>query len=58
MHPPSPAVVVCGLESDPDILEAVRQAGALGYVFKTRIAKDLTMAVKSVASGQSFVSPS
>jgi DNA-binding NarL/FixJ family response regulator len=57
-HPSRPAVVICSIENDPEIVEAARQAGALGYVFKARVAKDLTAAVKSVASGQSFVSPS
>jgi DNA-binding NarL/FixJ family response regulator len=57
-YPSSPAVVICSIENDPEIVEAARQAGALGYVFKARIAKDLIAAVKSVASGQSFVAPS
>ena len=57
-YPSSPAVVICSIEEDPEIVEAARQAGALGYVFKACIAKDLIAAVKSVASGQSFVSPS
>jgi two-component system nitrate/nitrite response regulator NarL len=57
-HPPSPAVVICSIENAPEIVEAARQAGALGYVFKARIAKDLIAAVKSVTDGQSFVSPS
>jgi len=56
--PSSPAVVICSVENDPEIVEAARQAGALGYVFKSRIAKDLIVAVKSAADGQSFVSPS
>ena len=55
--PPSPAVVICSVENAPEIVEAARQAGALGYVFKSRIAEDLIVAVKSVAGGQSFVSP-
>jgi len=57
-HPPSPAVVICSIENAPEIVEAARQAGALGYVFKARVAKDLIAAVKSVTNGQSFVSPS
>ena len=57
-HPPSPAAVICSIEDDPEIVEAARQAGALGYVFKARITKDLIAAVKSVARGISFVSPS
>jgi two-component system response regulator DegU len=55
-HPSSPAVVICSVEADPEIIEAARHAGALGYVFKKRIAKELVVAVKSVARGQSFVS--
>jgi len=57
-YPSSPAVVICSIEDDPEIVEAARQAGALAYIFKACIAKDLIAAVKSVASGQSFVSPS
>jgi two-component system response regulator DegU len=57
-HPPSPAAVICSIEDDPEIVEAARQAGALGYVFKARITKDLIAAVKSAARGKSFVSSS
>jgi len=53
---PTPAVVICSVESDPEIIEAAQQAGALGYVFKARMAQDLVTAVKSVAHGQSFIS--
>jgi two-component system, NarL family, response regulator NreC len=56
-HHPHPAVVICSIENDPEIVEAAQQAGALGYVFKTRAEQDLVVAVKSVARGQSFVSP-
>jgi DNA-binding NarL/FixJ family response regulator len=56
--PSSPAVVICSVENDPEIVAAARQAGALGYVFKARVAEDLIVALKSVARGQSFVSPS
>jgi len=56
-HLPSPAIVICSVESDPEVVEAAREAGALGYVFKARITKDLVEAVKSVARGRSFVSP-
>jgi two-component system response regulator DegU len=56
--PSNPAVVICSVENYPEIVEAARQAGALGYVFKARVAKDLIVAVKSAADGQSFVSPS
>ena len=56
--PSSPAVVICSVENDPEIVEAARQAGALGYVFKARVAEDLIVAVKSAADGRSCVSPS
>jgi DNA-binding NarL/FixJ family response regulator len=56
-HHPRPAVVICSIENDPEIVEAAQQAGALGYVFKTRAEQDLVVAVKSAARGQSFVSP-
>ena len=54
---PRPAVVICSVESDPDFIEAAREAGALGYVFKARVRKDLVAAVKLAFRGQSFVSP-
>ena len=55
--PPKAAVVICSLESDPDVIQHALDAGAMGYVLKARIATDLIAAVKSVASGQQFVSP-
>jgi DNA-binding NarL/FixJ family response regulator len=45
------------VETDPEIVEALRQAGALGYVDKMRIEKDLILAVKSALQGKPFVSP-
>ena len=53
---PNSGVVICSVESDPDIVEAARQAGALGYVFKRRMVRDLIAAVRAVAGGESFVS--
>ena len=54
----SPPVVICSVETDPEIVEAARQVGALGYVFKVRVKKDLILAVKSAVQGRPFVSPS
>src|ERR1700747_2156344 len=56
--PSSPAVVICSVETDLELIEAARPGGALGYVFKPRVDEDLIVALKSVADGQSFVSPS
>jgi DNA-binding NarL/FixJ family response regulator len=55
-YSPRPAIVICSVEHDLEIVEAALKAGALGYVFKARAARDLNVAVKSVARGQSFVS--
>ena len=51
-----PAVVICSVETDPEAVEAARQAGALACVFKLRIETDLILAVKSVLQGKPFVS--
>ena len=54
---PDPAVVICSVESDPEVIDAAQQAGAIGYVIKRRMIEDLITAVKSAARGESFVSP-
>lgn len=51
-----PRAIICSVETDPEIVEAALEAGALGYVFKSRIETDLVLAVKSVARGECFVS--
>jgi len=56
-YSPSPTVVICSVETDPEVVEAARQAGALAYVFKMRVQKDLILAVKSALQGKPFVSP-
>jgi DNA-binding NarL/FixJ family response regulator len=54
---PSPPVIICSVETDLGIVDAARKAGALAYVFKARLRKDLLQAVKSAAQGKPFVSP-
>jgi len=49
-------VVICSVENDPETIDAARNAGALGYVFKPRMARDLVAAVKSAAAGRPFTS--
>ena len=51
-------VVICSIEDDPELIAAARQAGALGYVLKSRVKGGLQMAVKWASSGQPFVSVS
>jgi len=53
---PTPAVVICSVQSDPEIIEAAQLAGALCYVFKMRGTRDLIMAVRSAAVGEPFIS--
>jgi two-component system response regulator DesR len=52
----SPPVVICSVETDPEVVEGARQAGALAYVFKVRIERDLILAVKSAVQGRHCVS--
>ena len=54
--PLAPAVVICSVSIDPEVVEAAQQTGALGYVFKTHMSQDLVKAVKSAARGKLFVS--
>ncbi|MFL6437534.1 MAG: response regulator transcription factor [Terriglobales bacterium] len=49
-------IVICSVENDRETIDAARAAGALGYVFKPRMARDLVTAVKSVAAGHPFTS--
>lgn len=50
-------MVICSIENDDETIAAARDAGALGYVFKPRMARDLISAVKSAAAGRPFSSP-
>ena len=54
---PSPPVIICSVETDPMIVDAAREAGAMAYVFKARLLEDLLQAVKSATQGRPFVSP-
>lgn len=53
---PAPRVVICSIETDAEIIEAAQQAGALGYVFKPRIEKELLLAVKTATAGRFYAS--
>jgi len=55
-HPHSPPIVICSVETDPEVVEAARQAGAVAYVFKMRVQKDLNLALKSAVQNIAFVS--
>lgn len=49
-------IVICSAETDPEIIQSTRQAGALGYVFKTCMMQDLLAAVKAAVRNEEFVS--
>ena len=53
---PSPAVVICSVETDSEFVEAALEAGAICYVFKKRMVSDLVAAVKCAARRETFVS--
>ena len=55
-HLPRLPVVICTVETDSEFVDAARQAGAIGYVFKTQIETDLILAVKSALKRKRFVS--
>lgn len=50
--------VICSVESDEELIAAAMAAGALAYVLKPRLNKDLSNAVKCAARGECFVSAS
>ncbi len=50
-------IVFLTVHDDPDFAREALEAGALGYVIKTRIASDLMIAINEVYAGRSFVSP-
>jgi DNA-binding NarL/FixJ family response regulator len=50
-------VVVLTVHDDPDLLRAALEAGALGYVLKSRMSADLGPAIRAALAGRIFVSP-
>ena len=51
-------VVFLTVHGDPDFVRAGFEAGASGYVVKSRLAADLIPALREVAAGRQFVSAS
>jgi DNA-binding NarL/FixJ family response regulator len=49
-----PPVVICSIETDSEVVESARQAGARGYVCKLRMHTDLILAIKSALKGKPF----
>jgi DNA-binding NarL/FixJ family response regulator len=47
-----PPVVICSAETAQEIVEAAREAGALGFVFKHSCTRDLLPAVEAAGNGR------
>ena len=53
---PTIKIVFLSVDRDPDTCQAALDAGALGYVFKSRLGTDLFTAIDSANEGRRFVS--
>jgi DNA-binding NarL/FixJ family response regulator len=51
-------VIFLTVHEDPDMVPACFDAGALGFVLKSRLASDLIPAIQLALANQAFVSPS
>ena len=51
-------IVLLTIYEDPDFLQAAMASGAAGYVVKSRMASDLSVAVRAALAGRIFVSSS
>lgn len=50
-------VIFLTIHNDSDFVGAAFKSGVEGYVFKTRMAADLIVAVREVLAGRTFLSP-
>jgi DNA-binding NarL/FixJ family response regulator len=57
-HDPARKVIVLSMYADHEYVRRALKAGALGYVVKRSAAKDVVDAIRSVQSGQRYISPS
>ena len=57
-HGSQVAIVYMTAHHDRELLEAARLTGALGYVTKPSLARDLAPAIRAVLAGRQFVSGS
>jgi len=55
---PTSTIVFLSLNNDPDVVRAALSTGALGYVHKTDVQRDLLPAIEAVLQGKQFVSSS
>jgi DNA-binding NarL/FixJ family response regulator len=50
-------IVFLTVHEDPDFLQAALDTGALGYVVKSRVATDLSPAIRAALDNRMFISP-
>ncbi|MFL6467936.1 MAG: response regulator transcription factor [Pyrinomonadaceae bacterium] len=50
-------IVFLTVHEDPEFVRRAMEIGASGYVAKRKLAKELTVALKEVRLGQTFISP-
>ena len=50
-------IIFLTVHEDPDFLQAALDTGALGYVVKSRVATDLSPAIRAALDGRLFISP-
>ena len=50
-------IIFLTVHEDPDFLQAALETGALGYVVKSRVATDLSSAIRAALAGRLFISP-
>ncbi len=55
-HPPQ--VIILTIHADPAVARAAFEAGASGFVVKSADARELRLAIETVARGERYISPS
>jgi DNA-binding NarL/FixJ family response regulator len=53
----SARIVIMTMHEDAVLMRAARASGALGYVLKSRVHRELPLALRRALAGQPFVSP-
>jgi DNA-binding NarL/FixJ family response regulator len=54
---PESKVILCTVQTDPQVIEEAFQRGAVGFVQKQSAHVDLAVAIRAVLAGDRFVSP-
>lgn len=52
---PGSRILILSQESDPDVVQEALNSGALGYIYKSQMQRELLPAIESVLAGRQFV---